>query len=361
MSTGIEYVAPRNEIEEKLAAVWENVLQRENIGMKDDFFALGGHSLKAVRLMNEYQKSFDVKLALKDLFTHTTLESHSSLIDSSKRSVYVEIAKVKESEHYSISDGQRRLWVLSQFEAGSTAYNMPSHIELDGAYDIDSFRKAIEATIDRHEILRTVFKVDAEGEVGQWILSKDELGFEIDYIDYREASDKEESVRLYIEEDSYKPFDLEKGPLLRASLLHVSEDRYVFYFNMHHIISDGWSMEVLTKDVFSYYESFKEGTEVDLPELRIQYKDYVAWQQSQLTQDSFQAHRDYWAANLSGELPLLNLPSRKMRPKVITHAGHSLGTYISTETTKGLKTFSHEQGGSLFRGLLSSWNVLFNR
>ncbi|WP_237732436.1 condensation domain-containing protein, partial [Flavobacterium sp. UGB4466] len=134
---------------------------------------------------------------------------------------------------------------------------------------------------------------------------------------------------------------------LRAALLQVEEEEYWFYFNIHHIISDGWSMEVLTKDIFKYYEAYRTGKEPDLKELRIQYKDYSAWQLAQLNQESFKAHGEYWLDKLSGELPLLELPSSKQRPKLKTYKGQSLGAYLDKATTAKLKGYVQENGGSL--------------
>ncbi len=361
LSGGVAYVAPRNKLEAKLAEIWQEVLQRENIGVNDDFFALGGHSLKAVRLSNEYQKELAVKLTLKDLFAHTSLAAHAALIESATREAFVQIEKAAPQASYPISDAQRRLWVLSQFEGGSAAYNMPGSTYLNQDIDIENFKRAIDATIDRHEILRTVFREDASGEIRQWVLEKEDLGFAIDYRDFRSEVDKHQKAQAYIAADAHRAFDLEQGPLLRAALLQVEEAQYVFYFNMHHIISDGWSMEVLSKDVFTFYEAYQAGKQPQVKQLRIQYKDYSAWQLGQLNQESFKTHQAYWFDKLAGELPLLDLPATKQRPNVKTYNGQGLATYLDKTTTAKLKGYIQDKGGSLFMGLLASWNVLMYR
>src|SRR5688572_16500157 len=248
-------------------------------------------------------------------------KNKSALIDYLKFSLQTVELKIEKSAiqtSHLISDAQRRLWVLSQFEGGSVTYNIPGNVYLNQDIDIECFKGAIDSTIERHEILRTVFKADARGEVRQWILTREELGFKIDYKDFRRETNKEEKVKEYIASDSYKAFDLEKGPLLRASLLQVEDKQYVFYYNMHHIISDGWSMEVLSRDVLSYYEAYKENKEPVLKELRIQYKDYAVWQLAQLEEESFKAQRAYWLERLKGELSLLDLPSSIQRPRIKT-------------------------------------------
>ncbi len=361
MANGVKYVAPRNKLEEQLVSIWQKVLVRENIGVKDSFFALGGHSIKAVRLGNEYEKALSVKLSLKDLFAHINIESQARLIRNSKKKQFSQIEKTSHQKSYAISDAQRRLWVLSQFEGASIAYNLPDTIRLEQDIDINSFMKALESAIERHEILRTIFKEDETGEIRQWILEKEDFGFKIDYKDLRQEKEKEVQAANYIAADAYRKFDLEKGPLLRAALLQVDEKRYIFYFNIHHIISDGWSSEVLTKDVLAYYEAYKKGKAPKLKPLRIQYKDYSAWQLTQLKEESFQVHRTFWLDILKGELPLLDLPSTLQRPKMKTSNGSGLDAYVDRATTAKLKTYAEEHGGSLFIGLLTAWNILMYR
>ncbi|WP_343909262.1 condensation domain-containing protein, partial [Aquimarina litoralis] len=269
-----------------------------------------------------------------------------------------EIPTVKLDDNYALSDAQKRLWILSQFEESSVAYNMPNNIELNGSYDLISFEKAIIHVIERHEILRTVFVKDDNDEVKQKILTIEELNFKVNYKDYRGKENPKEDVLAFINEDSNIPFDLEKGPLLRASLLQTGDNSYVFYYNMHHIISDGWSKNVLSKDILSSYEAYVSGSMPDLPPLKIQYKDYASWQVGQLDTASYKEHREYWLDNLSGDLPVLNFPSYQPRPKMKTYNGRSLSTYISSEATEGLTNYCQERGGSLFMGLLAVWNIL---
>ncbi|MGB3466245.1 MAG: condensation domain-containing protein, partial [Cyclobacteriaceae bacterium] len=361
LSSGVEYVAARDEMESRLVEIWERVLQREQIGVFDDFFALGGHSLKAVRLSNEYLRSLSVRVSLQDLFTNTSIASHAVLINSAASEEFIRITKAENDESYVISDAQRRLLVLNQFDGGSIAYNMPTRMRLNAFYDVDIFRRAVNATIDRHEILRTVFREDENGELRQWIVSREELGFELEYKDYRDQDDTQALVDKYINDDAYQPFDLEKGPLLRAALMRTADEEFVLYYNMHHIISDGWSMEILTRDVGSFYEAFLAESIPELPALRIQYKDYSVWQHNQLTGVQWQSHREYWINRLSGELPLLNLPGSKQRPVLKTYNGQGLTTYLDQSVSDKLHHFVKENGGSLFMSLMSAWKVLMYR
>ncbi|MFP7658464.1 amino acid adenylation domain-containing protein [Chryseobacterium proteolyticum] len=358
ISSGVEYVAPATDLEKSLVSIWETLMNSTRIGINDDFFDLGGHSIKIGKLINSYQKTFGVKLGFSELYENTSLTSHAKLIAQSGKSGHASIQKAAVSESYPLSNAQHRLWVLSQDEENSIAYNMPSYHILKGDFDSNSFKRAIQSTIERHEILRTVFKENEAGEIRQWILSGESLDFEIGYYDFREKTDKEASIKEYLKQDAGEPFNLQTGPLLRAALLQLSEDSYAFYYNMHHIIGDGWSMNVLSNDVMAYYSAYKEDKTADLLPLNIQYKDYSVWQ---LEKDSTNGSKEFWMNQFLGELPLTDLPSSQKRPLLKTNNGKHLGTYLSKELSQQLKAFSQDRGGSLFMGLVASLNALFYR
>ncbi|MFC4634981.1 amino acid adenylation domain-containing protein [Dokdonia ponticola] len=353
------YVAPENEVEEKLVTIWKTILQVDEVSALDNFFDLGGHSLKLMRLKNEYHTMFNVKIEFQDFFRNTTLRSHAILIETSEVNVFTEIQKIEEAESYPVSHGQKRLWIISQLEGASSAYNMPSQIELNGTQDLDALKKAILATIERHEILRTVFKLDGKGNLRQWVLSKEDFDFTFDYQDYSNDENQNQKLEEYVDRDMQTAFDLEKGPLLRIALLNLSDDKQVLYYNIHHIIGDGWSTEVLIKDVLTYYEAFQNNTVPVLPELKIQYKDYAYWENEQASKEEYQKHKEYWTNTFSGVLPLLNIPGQKERSSTKNFNGYTLGTYISLKDTRKLKAFCNEHGGSLFMGVLTVWNILF--
>ncbi|MEM6685541.1 MAG: amino acid adenylation domain-containing protein, partial [Bacteroidota bacterium] len=355
----VAYVAPRNEIEEKVHDIWSPILNIEKISVKADFFALGGQSLKATSLINEYQKAFDVKLTLKELFENITLEAHANLITSTGKTNFKNIPNIPIAENYQVSDAQRRLWVQSQFEDASIAYNIPLSIRTE-ITDVESFEKAIHAVIKRHEILRTVFRKNQVGELRQWILTPEELNLSVDYQDFRDEEDKEKAVKAYIAANAHIAFNLEKGPLFKLSLLQIGAQEFEFYYNMHHIISDGWSMEVLAKDVLAYYEHYKNGTEVLLPALRIQYKDYAVWQSQQLESDAYQTHKDYWISKLGHAIQALALPTNKKRPKIKTYNGKGVRTFLAPELLQTMQQFLEKNGGSMFMLLLSELKVLIH-
>lgn len=274
-------------------------------------------------------------------------------------SSFQHIEAVPKADSYALSSGQYRLWLMSQLSEVNAVYNLPLQLPLKGTYDVVSLKKAMDALIEKHEILRTVFKVNKDGEPRQWILSSDELHIEIDYRDLRDNDHSTNVIDQLIKVDSIKPFDLEHGPLLRVGLFQRTDSEFIFYINMHHIISDGVSMDIMAEDLFTCYESILKGKDFDLTPLRIQYKDYAAWQLKQLVSEPFQDHKKYWLKQFTGELPVLNLPATKNRPKLKTNNGHCLNTFLSKETTRNLKTISKELSGSLFISLHATWNVLF--
>lgn len=363
LSSGLDYVAPRNEIEKELIMIWQKTLNVEKVGINDDFFTLGGHSLKVTQLISEYHKAFDVKLGLKVLFDNPTLLSHSNIIQSSSKIDYEEISAIKEAESYPVSDAQKRLWILSQFGNGSEAYNIQFQVELPGEYEIETFAKAIHSTIERHEILRTVFKEDESGELRQWILPKEKLGFVIDYKDYRTKLNKTELLQEFINKTSSQLFDLENGPLFRICIIQLADEKLVFYLNMHHIISDGRSMEVLNKDVLSYYNHYRESDNVavDLARLSIQYKDYVVWLKNELKEENLEPYKEYWSRIFNKGIPQITFPFEKKRPENYSYNGSAIVFNLGRTLKKGFEKISIQNDGTLFMSLLFMVKILIHK
>ncbi len=269
-----------------------------------------------------------------------------------------EIGSVTSDNGYVLSPGQLRLWSISQSQEASVAYNMPAtiHLELEG--EVERFKDAISGVINRHEILRTVFRENETGEVMQWVLPIEDFELPFSYVDVTEADDKQGFITELLEKDASTAFDLAKGPLLRFSLFKVSNNEFLLYYNMHHIISDGWSMDLIQKEVLEIYTAEKLGKEPQLPELKIQYKDFAQWQCNEIELGNYGEHKEFWTTRLSGDLPVVDLPTSLKRPKVMSFAGKNLKTYLSPETTAALKDFCQKEKGSLFMGILALWNVL---
>ncbi|WP_316634067.1 non-ribosomal peptide synthetase [uncultured Flavobacterium sp.] len=347
------YVAPRTQSEQQLAVIWQEILNREQIGIHDDFFELGGHSLTATRLASQLHKELGVKVELKDIFTYPVLQAQASLIEKSLKTAFVDIVPIAEQEAYGLSSSQRRLWMLSQFTDGSVAYNMPGIYIFEGNLDVQALNIAFKGLIKRHEILRTYFKETQNGEVLQVIVPSDEFAFEIEAHDLQGRKEQESELSILIHQEILTAFDLSRLPLLRANLYQLSKDKWAFSTVMHHIISDGWSMGIMIKELLEFYNAEIKAEAATLEELAIQYKDYAAWQQEQLKGAALESHRDYWLNQLKGELSVLDIATDRLRPQIKTYNGNSILRPLSPEVHTGIQTLSQEQGGTLFMGLLT--------
>jgi len=283
------------------------------------------------------------------------------LLNRSEKAAFLAISPIADQLNYVLSSSQRRLWILSQFTERDIAYNMPGAYIFEGILDREALSAAFSSLLERHEILRTVFRSDEQHEVRQYIIPSPFPGAGISYQDLRGNVDGAEQVRTAVNDDFIGPFDLSSGPLIRAGLYQLTEDRFVFTYVMHHIISDGWSMDILIRELLQLYNAYSQGSENPLSPLRIQYRDYAFWQQQQLEGESLQAHRDYWLKQFEGELPVLELPSSHPRPSLKTYNGQTIYRSIGPEVLTSLKELSQGYGGTLFMGLLSAVKILLYR
>ena len=278
----------------------------------------------------------------------------------SAQQAYQAIEPVAASADYALSHGQKRLWLLDQLQPGLVAYNMVLTRQLTGELDRGSLEHAFEEVVARHESLRTVFVV-VEGEPRQRILSVEEAAFVLHYQDLRSQADAHQHALALSRQEIALPFDLSQGPLLRVKLLQTDEQTYCLLLTIHHIVSDEWSMQVLVREVLSLYGAYHEGLPSPLSALPIQYKDYAAWQQGQLSGAALLAHQQYWLEQLSGEVPLLELPTDRPRPALQTYRGHRLGWQLNQALSGELEALSQQQGVTLFMVLLAGLNTLLYR
>lgn len=355
-----EYIAPRNKTEEKLAQIWQEILKVDTIGITDNFFNLGGHSLLVVRIINQIKKELGLNISVKTFFENPTIEALSEQLKDKKTESYF-IEKVAESESYPVTASQYKFWLISQFEDASLAYNMLTVFRLEGDLVIPKFQESFTFLMDRHESLRTSFKLNDEEELRQFITPINDLDFSINYVDFSQNKSIEEDVATYAQKENAIRFDLEEAPLVRVSLIKVGEGKFVFFISMHHIIGDGWSSELLVGEVVSIYNSFVQDRRVVLPELRIQYKDYAAWLNNEVQKEGYKISEQYWLDQFSGKLPTIELPGAKKRPLLKTYNGDNLGYEFSDVFTKKLNDFSNQHNVSLFMVLTAGINTLLSR
>lgn len=352
-----EYVAPKNETQDKLAAIWQDVLGIEKVGITDNFFNLGGNSLIIGQVINRIHKELHQGITFKAFFSSPTIEEISLKLQAQD---FAFIPKTPEKASYPVTKSQHRLWILSQLEGGSLAYNMPAVVKLKGNIDKIKFEESFAFLIQRHEILRTYFKTNKEGEVHQFIVPAEEINFKITEKDF--TSEKDQSaVFAYLQENNAIAFDLEQAALIRASLVKLKENEFVFFLSMHHIIGDGWSIELLVSEIVKIYNALTQGIEAKLPELSIQYKDYSVWLNEVLKQEKSQESKVFWLQQFAGELPVLDLPSFKNRPLLRMYNGNSVTHIFSKEFLNKLKTFSKEHDATLFMTLMAGINALLHQ
>lgn len=262
---------------------------------------------------------------------------------------------------YSLSSSQQRLWILAQFEESNVAYNLPGAYLFEGSLDIAALEHAFGLLIARHEILRTTFKEDEEGEIRQFISGPEASGFSLSSVDLSNENDPEGKISQVMETEYMFPFDLARGPLLRAGLYRIADQQWIFLYAMHHIINDGWSMDILLRELLHFYDATISGKAAVLVPLRIQYKDYAVWQQEQLNGDALKEHKNYWLKRFEDAWPELHLLGDHVRPPERTYRGGIIRKTLDKELTTGLQQLVQEKGATLFIGLLSVVNALLYR
>ncbi|RAX06127.1 non-ribosomal peptide synthetase, partial [Photorhabdus bodei] len=270
------YEAPQGEMEMALAAIWREVLGVEQISRYDNFFALGGHSLLAVRVMNRVA-ALGIELPLTTLFKSPSLRAFAEAMQTRKEqtdTILPAIVPISREGELPLSFAQQRLWFLAQLEGVSETYHIPMALRLCGELDVMAWQKALDTLFARHEALRSIF-VSVDGQPQVRLLEPDS-GLLLSQYDLRGVSDADEVLERLSTEEAHASFDLESGPLIRSALIRITDDEYQFLLTLHHIISDGWSANVLIQELNALYTAFMAGQSDPLPTLAIQYPDYAA-------------------------------------------------------------------------------------
>jgi acyl carrier protein len=300
----VRYVAARTEAEAALVQIWEEVLGLDQVGVEDNFFDLGGHSLLATQVISRVREALHTELPLRTLFEAPTIAGLSERIRvTTPDSTRVPVTPRSRDGAALLSFAQERLWFLDQLEPGTTAYNTSSAIRLMGPLDVAALERSLNEVVSRHEILRTIF-VNHNGRPQQSILPT--LSINIPVTDASECTDAPERiVRVQLAEETKQPFDLSRGPMLRARLLRLASNDHVLLFTVHHIISDAWSINILIRELSEVYKSLLAGGQARLRELPVQYADYAAWQRELLTGAELERQLSYWRNQLEGAPALL--------------------------------------------------------
>ncbi|MBI5804930.1 amino acid adenylation domain-containing protein [candidate division TA06 bacterium] len=336
---------PRNPIDEGLADIWKELLGLAEIGIDDNFFWLGGHSLKATVMASTIRKKFGVEVPLIRIFEQPTIRQISDAIAQARTVAREEIPAAPERESYPLSPAQKRLYVLNQFEKDSTVYNLPAAFWVDGELDMLKLKNALLALIERHDSLRTCFEVREDQPVQ--IIGKN-VDFEVEDI-AAGADGIENAIQCFI-----RPFDLGKAPLMRVGLLKEG-NRSLLLFDMHHIISDGESLGLIIKEISTLYRGQKSEA------LRLQYKDYSVWQETHISGEQVKAQEKYWLERFSEDVPLLDLPSDFTRPSVQSFEGDRVSFRLDPRLSGSIRRLARENGATLYMTLLAAYSILISR
>ena len=359
----VAFIAPRTPVEALLAKIWAEVLNLERVGIHDNFFELGGHSLLATQVVSRVRQAFQMELPLRSLFEIPTVAGLAECIEEIRRGKMGLQGRlnlpVLIDGGLPLSFSQQRLWFLDQYEPNSSVYNIPNAERLSGTVDVAIIEQSLNEILRRHESLRTTFSM-VEGQPVQVISPSRSIPLHVIDLTDRAESDREEEARQLAHEEARRPFDLSRGPLFRATLIRLAHDDHMLVLTMHHIVSDGWSMGVLDRELSVLYEAFCAGKPSPLSELPIQYGDFAIWQREWLQGDVLDTQLSFWRKQLEN-VQTLQLRTDRPRPAVQSYRGVSQSIVLSGELTDGLKTLSRQQDVTLFMTLLAAFQTLLHR
>ncbi|MCP4150595.1 MAG: AMP-binding protein, partial [bacterium] len=377
-----QYTPPRNDAEKKLTRIWADTLniKEKEIGIDNDFFQIGGHSLRATILVSKIHKEFNIKVPLAEIFKKNTIRTLAETIKTFTKKKYSTLQPEEKKEYYALSSAQKRMYFLQQMDLNSTAYNMPLilPVTLGGPVTpgepvtpvtvlLEKLEEAAGKLVRRHESLRTTFELLGEAPIQR---IHDTVEFNIEYYEHTHRAQttaltgegkKNDTTAEIVEEiikGFIRPFDLSHAPLLRSRLIKQAvpgeaDGNYILLVDTHHIISDGTSCMLLADDFLSLYNG------KELKPLGLQYKDYSIWQNKLIANGELKTREDYWLELYRGESPRLNLLTDYKRPEVFTNAGANHSFTMTPRETAGIKTLAADSGGTLYMNLLAILNTLF--
>jgi len=357
-------VAPRTPVEEVLVGIWSEVLGLDRVGVQDNFFELGGHSLLATQVISRLRDAFSVELYLYSLFEAPTITSLGERVEAARRKGLglqaPPILHRTRNESLPLSFAQQRLWFLDQLVPEAAMYNIPLAYRVTGKLNVGVLEQSLAEVVLRHESLRTTIET-IDGQPIQAIAP--EIILTLPVVDLREIAEaqRDAEVQWLSTQEAQQSFDLTKAPLLRAKLLRLDEAEHVLLLTIHHIVSDGWSLGVLMRELAVLYEAFSSGKPASLPELPIQYADFAIWQREWLSGEVLESNLAYWKHQLGGELLILELPTDRPRPLVQTYRGARQSFELSKDLTDALKVLSRREEVTLFMTLLAAFKVLLYR
>ena len=356
----------RSEVEEGVVKIWREVLGVERVGVGDNFFELGGHSLLATQVVTRVRERWGIEMGLRKMFERPTvggigewIEEELSQGEPGGRKAGERMERVARDGELPLSFAQQRLWFLDQLQPGSAAYNIPAAVRLTGRLDVGALEQTFTAIIGRHEVLRTTFS-SLSGRPHQVIHPAFQVVIPILDLRAMPAGKRETEVRRLVAAAGQEAFDLETGPLLRLQVVRESASEHVLLLTMHHIISDGWSIGVLVREVAQLYEGYVNGEARVLPELPIQYADFAAWQRARLQGETLDLQLPYWRKKLAGARHELTLPMSRSRPALQTSIEATQSFLLPADLSPALKDLAQRENVTLFMIALAAWKSLLS-
>lgn len=339
-------IKAENEIQEVLVNFISDILEVPKISIDDNFFELGGDSLKASKVIQMISKRFNVDISMRNMFAKKTIRNIAKYIEELDKSSLMKIGKVEESNYYEVSSAQKRIFVLNQMNPDDLSYNLTRAFVLDGNLKEELVQQTANKLIERHEIFRTSFNM-VDGEVVQVV--NQNVDFKIE-----KKRCKEEEVD-YVINNFVRPFDLNSAPLIRMCLIELSNNKYVLVFDIHHIIFDGSSFEILMSDFTKLYDNKV------LPKVNVTYKDFSVWQNKFFKSEGLKKQEEYWLNLLKDNIPVLNMPTDYSRPSVQSFEGDSIKFALDKADTLKLKQLCKETDSTLYMVLMAAYDILISK
>ncbi|ASS74068.1 hypothetical protein CIG75_03095 [Tumebacillus algifaecis] len=359
---GRRFAAPRNEVEEKVALVFAEVLSLERVSIHDDFFQLGGHSLLVTQVISRLRDLFDVEVALPSFFADRTAANVALRLVGAglHEGRFPKLVRVERADEMPVSFAQQRLYFLNQLAPDNPVYNIPLALRLSGPLQLPTLERSVQAIAQRHEAIRTVF-AERDGEVVQRILPEVTIPFVVQDVSSLHGREREERAAQLVAAEGQHKFDISQGPLLRVLVVRLTEAEHVLVVNVHHIVFDGWSFGTFAQELSAHYTAFVNGESARLPELDVQYVDFALWQRSYLQGEVLERQLSFWRAFLGGSLPHLSLPTDHPRQEKPNQRGAMARFTLSPDLSHQVRQLGEQEGTTLFMTLLGAFKVLLHR
>ncbi|MCW5588647.1 MAG: amino acid adenylation domain-containing protein [Legionellales bacterium] len=343
-----EYVAPRNQLETQLCEIWQTLLKVERIGIRDHFFKLGGHSILVLKLCAQIRNQLHKECELKWIFQFPTIEQLAEVL--TQQQPLTTIPTVSRQQKLPLSFSQQRLWFIQQYEGQSANYNVPLLFEIRGEIDIDTLKQSLQALVQRHEVLRTIYRTDEFGNAYQ-LITHQEINVDEHAISSAVFDD-------YLKKFSLHHFNLSEEIPIKAVIFYVEKRRF-FAINIHHIAIDGWSIDIIEREWQAFYQHYTANTALNLSPLPIQYADFAHWQREFLTEERIAAQLKFWKEHLQ-QVETLQFPTDFPRPLLAQFQGETFYLMLPENLSQALEKFSEQQGVTLYTTLLTAFFILLH-